>query len=410
MKRLTKFLLPVLILAVGIGVFQYLKQTRPERPPAEIVERIWRIEAETVEPRRLSPGLELYGSVQTPDLLRAAASAQARVARVLVREGDRVEAGQLLVELDPRDFSFRLAQARAQIDELEAQVQSERTGHDTDLAALEQERKLLAIAQDGVQRASQLTKQRVGSQTDLDIAEQELARQALAVSNREMSIADFPARQRALEAKLASARAGFDEIALELERAPVVAPYDAIVAKVSVTAGDQVRKDDVLLTLYAIDSLEVRARIPAPFQAELTASLQAAGRLPATARVGDRTLQLSLERLAGEASASGIDGLFDVEDEEGLLRAGQMIALRLDRPPQEGVVPAPFGAVYGGDRVYKLVDGRMKGVPVRSLGSWFTETGEERLLVQAADLAAGDRLIVTHMPNAVDGLRVETVQ
>ena len=363
-----------------------------------------------MEPRRLSPGLELYGSVQTPDLLRAAASAQARVARVLVREGDRVEAGQLLVELDPRDFSFRLAQARAQIDELEAQVQSERTGHETDLAALEQERKLLAIAQDGVQRASQLTKQRVGSQTDLDIAEQELARQALAVSNREMSIADFPARQRALEAKLASARAGFDEIALELERAPVVAPYDAIVAKVSVTAGDQVRKDDVLLTLYAIDSLEVRARIPAPFQAELTASLQAAGRLPATATVGDRTLQLSLERLAGEASASGIDGLFDVEDEEGLLRAGQMIALRLDRPPQEGVVPAPFGAVYGGDRVYKLVDGRMKGVPVRSLGSWFTETGEERLLVQAADLAAGDRLIVTHMPNAVDGLRVETVQ
>nr|WP_300988851.1 biotin/lipoyl-binding protein [Thiocapsa sp.] len=407
---MTKFLLPVLILAVGFGVFQYLKQTRPERPPAEIVERVWRIEAETVEPRRLSPGLELYGSVQTPDLLRAAASAQARVAGVLVREGDRVEAGQLLVELDPRDFSFRLAQARARIDELEAQVESEQTGHETDLAALEQERKLLAIAQDGVERASQLTKQRVGSQTDLDIAEQELARQALAVSNREMNIADFPARRRALEARRASARAGLEEIALELERAPVVAPYDAIIAKVSVTAGDQVRKDDILLTLYAIDSLEVRARIPAPFQAELSASLQAEGRLPATATVGERTLKLSLERLAGEASASGIDGLFDIEDEEGLLRAGQMIALRLDRPPRDGVVPAPFGAVYGGDRVYTLVDGRMKGVSVRSLGSWFTETGEERLLVQAPDLAAGDRLIVTHMPNAVDGLRVEAVQ
>jgi HlyD family secretion protein len=409
-KRLTKFLLPVLILAVGLGVFQYLKQTRPERPPAEIVERIWRIEAETVEPRRLSPGLELYGSVQAPDLLRAAASAQARVARVLVREGDRVEAGQLLVELDPRDFSFRLVQARAQIEELEAQVESERTGHETDLAALEQERKLLAIAQDGVERASQLTKQRVGSQTDLDTAEQELARQALAVSNREMSIADFPARQRALAARLSSARARLEEIALELERAPVVAPYDAVIAKVSVTAGDQVRKDDVLLTLYAIDSLEVRARIPAPFQAELTASLQDEGRLPATATIGELSLKLSLERLAGEASASGIDGLFDVEDEAGLLRAGQMISLRLDRPPQDDAVAAPFGAVYGGDRVYKLVDGRMKGVAVRSLGSWFTETGEERLLVQAPDLAAGDRLIVTHMPNAIDGLRVETVQ
>jgi HlyD family secretion protein len=329
---------------------------------------------------------------------------------VLVREGDRVEAGQLLVELDPRDFSYRLAQAHAQLDELKAQVESERIRHETDLAALEQERKLLAIAEDGVERALQLTKQRAGSQTDLDTAEQELARQALAVSNREMSILDFPARQRALEARLESAAARYDEIALELERSRMVAPYEAIVAKVSVTAGDQVRKDDVLVTLYAIESLEVRARIPAPYQAELTAAFQAAGQLPASATVGDRTLALSLERLAGEATASGIDALFDVDDEAAVLRAGQMISLRLDRPAQDDVVPAPFGAVYGGDRVYKLVDGRMKGVPVRSLGSWFTETGEERLLVQAPGLAAGDRLIVTHMPNAIDGLRVEMVQ
>jgi multidrug efflux pump subunit AcrA (membrane-fusion protein) len=403
-------LLPVLILAVGIGVFQYLKQTRPERPVAEIRERVWRVDAETIEPRRLAPSLELYGSVQTPNLLRSAASAPARVARVLVREGDRVESGQLLVELDPRDFSLRLAQAQAQLDELKAQLESERTRHRSDLAALEQERKLLAIAEDGVQRASQLTQQRVGSQTDLDLAEQEMARQALSVSNREMSIADFPARERALTSRLESASARFDEIALELERGRVVAPYDAIIATVSVTPGDQVRKDDVLLTLYAIDSLEIRARIPAPFQSELTEALDIQGRLPAIAIVGDRRLPLSLDRLAGEASASGIDGLFEVEDEAGLLRAGQMVSLRLERPPRDDVVPAPFGSVYGGNRVYKLVDGRMTGVPVRTLGSWFTETGEERLLVQASGLAAGDRLIVTHMPNAIDGLRVETVQ
>lgn len=410
MKRLIKFVLPALILAVGIAVFQYLKDTRPERQPAEIRERVWRVEAETVEPRRLSPRLELYGSVETPDLLRAAASAPARVARVLVREGERVAAGQLLVELDPRDFSLRLAQAQAEVDELQAQIDSERIRHAGDLAALEQERKLLAIAEEGVERAAQLTKQRAGSETDLDAAEQELARQALAVSNRNMSIADFPARQRALEARLESARARVEEIALELERGRVAAPYEAIIAGVSVTAGDQVRKDDVLLTLYALDSLEVRARVPAPYQAELTAALQSQGALPATAAVGEHTVALSLERLAGEASASGIDGLFQVRDDAGLLRAGQMISLRLVRPAHDGVVPVPFGSVYAGDRVYKLVEGRMQGVPVRSLGSWFTETGEERLLVQAPGLAAGDRLVLTHMPNAIDGLRVETVQ
>jgi HlyD family secretion protein len=184
-----------------------------------------------------------------------------------------------------------------------------------------------------------------------------------------MSIADFPARQRALEARLASARAGLDEIALELERAPVVAPYDAIIAKVSVTAGDQVRKDDVLLTLYAIDSLEVRARIPAPFQAELTASLQAAGP-PA----GDRNRRGSHPAaLARTARRRG-----ERERDRRILRCrgrGGAVASRADDlaasgpPPQDDAVPAPFGAVYGGDRVYKLVDGRMKGVPVRSWGA-----------------------------------------
>ncbi len=409
MKRLIAVLLPLLILGVGFGTFQYLKQTRPERPPAAITERVWRVAAETVEPRRLAPSLELYGRVQTPDLLRAAASAPARVARVLVREGERVEPGQLLIELDQRDFGLRLAQALAQIDELAAQLESDRIRHRTDLAALEHEQTLLALAEDGVKRALQLTQQRAGSQTDLDAAEQERARQSLAVSNREMSIADFPARQRALESRLAGAQARFDEIALEQERSRVLAPYAAIIASVSVTAGDQVRKDDVLLTLYALDSLEVRARIPAPFQAELSTALQTEGQLPAVATVGEHQLRLTLERLAGEASASGIDGLLAVEDEAGLLRAGQMIALRLDRPARDAAVAVPFGAVYGGDRVYKYEDGRMKGVTVRSLGGWLTADGEERLLVQASELAAGDRLIVTHMPNAIDGLRVELV-
>nr|WP_242467614.1 biotin/lipoyl-binding protein [Thiocapsa imhoffii] len=397
-------------MAVGFGGFQYLKRTKPERPVAEFSERVWRVEAETLQPRRLAPSLELFGRVETPDLLRAAASAPARVARVLVRDGDRVEAGQLLVELDPRDFSFRLAQAQAQIDDLDAQLESERQRQASDQAALEQEQKLLALAADAVERATQLTRQRVGSQTELDIAEQELARQSLAVSNRKMSLADFPARERALRARLDSAKARFEEIVLELERGRVTAPYDAIIASVSVTPGDQVRKDDVLLTLYAIDGLEIRARIPAPFQDELTAALRAEETLPAQALIGDRTLMLELTRLAGEASASGIDGFFRIIDDPASLRAGQMLSLRLQRLAHDEVVPAPFGAVYGGDRVYLLVDGRMQGVPVRSLGSWFTETGEERLLVRAPELSAGDQLIVTHMPNAIDGLRVEAVQ
>nr|WP_207301252.1 biotin/lipoyl-binding protein [Marichromatium gracile] len=405
-----KLLLPVLILAVGFGVFQYLKQTRPDRPVTETRERIWRVALEPLEPRALAPMLELYGQVENPDLLRAAASASARVARVLVREGERVVPGQLLLELDPRDLVPALARTGAQVAELEAQLESERNGQESDQAALEQEHRLLELSEDAVARAKSLTRRQVGSQNDLDIAEQDLARQRLAVSERSMRIADYPARRRALEARLQQARAEYEEARLAFARSRVVAPYAGVVSAVEVAVGDQVKTDEVLLSLYPLAGLEVRARIPAPYQAELAAALRNAGSLPASALVDGGRVGLVLERLAGEADPSGIDGLFTLTEGAEWLRIGQMLTLRLERPLRESVVAVPFAAVYGGNRVYTFVDGRMRAVAVRTLGSWFAPDGEERLLVAAPELVSGDQLVVTHMPNAVDGLRVEAHQ
>ncbi|AHF03355.1 RND transporter [Marichromatium purpuratum 984] len=410
MNRLLKLLLPVLILAVGFGVFQYLKQTRPDRPVTETRERVWRVALEPVEPRALAPMLELYGQVENPDLLRAAASASAQVARVLVREGERVVPGQLLLELDPRDLVSGLARTGAQVAELEAQLESERNGQESDRAALEQERRLLELSEDAVARAKSLTRRQVGSQNDLDLAEQDLARQRLAVSERSMRIADYPARRRALEARLQQARAEYEEARLAFARSRVVAPYAGVVSAVEVAVGDQVKTDEVLLSLYPLAGLEVRARIPAPYQAELAAALRNAGSLPASALVDGGRVGLVLERLAGEADPSGIDGLFTLTEGAEWLRIGQMLTLRLERPLRESVVAVPFAAVYGGNRVYTFVDGRMRAVAVRTLGSWFAPDGEERLLVAAPELVSGDPLVVTHMPNAVDGLRVEAHQ
>lgn len=410
MCKLLKFLLPLLILSVGFGVFKALKSTRPEQETAAIQERVWRVEVEDVEPGPLSPQMELYGRVETPDLLKVAASAAARVAEVLVRDGDQVEKGQILVRLDERDFHPRLHQAQAAVAELEAQLLSEKNRNESDRKSLEQEQTLLAIANDGLERAQRLTKQRVGSETDLDLAEEALARRALAVSDREMSIDDHPARLRALEARLRSAQARLAEVQLDLDRSVVAAPFDGVVAGVEVTTGDQVKEDAVLLRLYSIGGLEVRARISAPFQAEIRAALASGAELAAVAEVGDAQVALRLDRVAGEASPSGVDGLFAVEANSQLLRLGQMVSLRLARPERADAIAVPFQAVYGGGRIYKLVDGRLRGIQVESLGGMDDGSGGERLLVRSAELVAGDQVVVTHMPNAVDGLRVEAIR
>jgi len=408
-KRLLKVLLPVLIIAIGFGVFRMLKATKPEQSSPEVQERVWRVETQPVELIDASPELELYGRVETPDLLRATASASAWVTEVRVQDGDPVKKGQVLLRLDARDFEPRIAQVEAEIADLQAQIESEKNRFETDKLALEQERRLLALARDGVARQERLKSQKVGAEQALDEAERTEAQQQLAVSQREMNIADHPSRLRGLQARLASAEARLSELQLEYERATVRAPYDGIVTSVNVTAGDQVTKGEALVRLYATDSLEIRARVPAPYQDELIAALRRDEPLEASATVGGERLSLTLDRLAGEADPSGVDALFHVQGEPGLVRLGQLLTVHLERPTRAEVVEVPFRAVYGGGRVYVVENGRMRGINVESLGSHAVGDGEERLLVHADALAPGASLVTTHMPNAMEGLRVEIV-
>jgi multidrug efflux pump subunit AcrA (membrane-fusion protein) len=405
-----KILLPILVLAIGFGAFRVLKSTRPEQSAPEVQERVWRVEVERAEPKRLAPELTLYGRVETPDLLRATASAPAWVTQVSVRDGYRVAAGEVLLRLDERDFEPRIAQVKAQIAELEAEIASERNRHETDQLTLEQEQRLLELAREAVARQERLKSQRVGAEQALDEAEQAAVQRALAVTQRKQAIADHPTRMQALAARLDSNRARLEELELEYERATVRAPYDGIVTAVEVTEGDQVSKGQVLARMFALDSLQVRARIPAPYQAELVTALRDEGALPATAQIGDMELPLSLDRIAGEAGPSGVDGLFHVTGDPSALRLGQMLTLRLERPPRDDVVAVPFRAVYGGGRLYKLENGRMVGVDVETLGEHRGQDGGQRLLVRSPRLKRGDLIVTTHMPNAVDGLRVETLE
>lgn len=446
MRKLISVLLPLLILGVALGVFRVLKATKPEQAPPTIQERVWRVAVQEVVPRPGAPELALYGRVETPDLLNLTASANAFVEQVAVRDGERVAEGALLIRLDPRDFLPRIAQVRAEIDELEASIASEMNRHESDQLALQEEARLLELASQRVARQERLKTQKVGAEQALDEAKQEEARQALALSNRKMSIADHPSRLRGLQAKLASAEAKLDQLELEYQRASLRAPYEGVVADVEVTAGDQVTRGEVLLTLYASSSLEVRARIPAPYQDEILAALKDGEELTATADAAGERIPLRLARLDGEAEASGIDALFAVERNADALRIGQLLDLRLERRVQPDVVTVPMQAVYGGDRLYALVtedepsgggqeeadksasgaesaaagqgrtpgEGapvtRMHGVTVEMLGTRLGPDGRERALVRSPELTLGDRIVVTHLPNAIEGLRVEVVE
>ena len=350
--------LPAAIIVCAVAVFIGLKATRPQQQPAQPKERIWYVNTVIAQPQRLAPALTLYGQIETPDLVKAAAPGRARVQQVLVREGSRVAPNQLVLTLDPRDFEPKVQQAQARINELHARIASEQLRYASDREALKHDQSLLELAQLAVERAKKMKRQKFGSEAALDQAREVYERQALVLTARKLALDDHTARLNQLHAQLQEAEAELASARLDLERSRIHALFAGYVAQVDVAAGDQVTANQFLLSMYPSDRLEIRAKIPAPFQAELQRAVADGKTLQATADFAGEPLQLSLDRIAGEADPRGIDAFFRIDRGADQLRLGSRLSLALQRPAHDDAVAIPAAALYGSHRISTLVDGR----------------------------------------------------
>lgn len=402
-RNLLKVVLPLLILGTAFSAFSYLKNSKPEKIRPEPREKVWLVDTQLVQSQSQAPLLTLYGEVESQELVQAAATGSGVVQKLYVKVGDQVQKGQLLLALDPRDFELALEQKQAEVRDLKAQLEELRLLHDNNEKALLQEQELLQLAQAEVQRMQRLQTQKLGSESSLSDARAALGKQELAVLNRQIEVRRFSTKETQLQARLQSASAALQQAQLNLQRSEVHAEFNGVISSVAVSAGDRVQSGKILLSLYALDSLEIRARLPARFQQEIQAALAQGETLTGQTANAE---PLQLLRLAGEADPGGIDAFFKPLDGPGLLRPGNLLKLDLQRPRLDNVIAIPYPSLYGNNRVYLMRDGRMFGVDVETLGRSRNQAGESLLLIRSAEINDQDRIIITHLPNAINGLKI----
>ncbi|KEF30070.1 hypothetical protein D777_03246 [Marinobacter nitratireducens] len=403
---MSKKLFPVVILAIGIAGFILLKLTRPEPAQVTATERSWRVEVQTVEPGTHTPILPLYGEVVAPEQVTVVATLAGRIGERPVAEGQRVEAGELLVALDEVDVQPVLAQARSQVADLEAQIRSEQVRHKNDINALESEKAIESNARRQLERTRSLVERNLASREDLESATDALARAELTVQTRQRSVDDHPARLQSLEARLAQAQANLESTNRDAERSQAFAPFDGVVTGVQVAPGDQVSRNQALLSVYPAEGLELRARVPELFRAELQAALDRGEQLRAWSE--GRDYRFELTRFAGTSDPTGTEAILALSGSAAGLRPGGLLPVTLERPEREQTVSVSFSALYGANAVYLMDDdNRMQRVEVHRIGEARGVNGERRLLVSGEALVSGARLITTHLPNAITGLKVD---
>lgn len=418
MKKSLNIILPILILLFTTALVTYLMKTKAASPALEITERVWQVNAQSIQSGTYSPSIILYGKVESPRLYNASAPLLSRVESVLIREGEQFKKGQLLAKLDERDFLPQLQIATAKLAEIKAQIRSEQIKYQSDKQALKHEEKLLQLGQQALQRSLKIRKQNLASQSEADDAQKLVEQQRLSLNSRKLNLSGYQARIDKLKATQSQLQAELQKAELALERASFLAPYNGVVAEVNVAAGDQLAIGGTLFSIYPLQDLEIRAKIPASIKDEVVQDLRMGKILQAYINVDGENIRLVLERLSGQATTSGIDALFSVTDASEKLRLGAIYELNFTRSEQSNLYAIPYRAIYGVDKLYKVhtdekQDKRMQAVRVEKVGNYIDPNKTKKnaredsfLLIRSLDLSDGELVITSHLPNALNGLKV----
>ncbi len=410
-KRLRRLIVPVLIVAAAIAVFLMLKATRPHSKDVAIEEKVWPVAAVPVKTGEWPTNIMLYGSVDALNYAVLTAALPADVKQVRVIEGSQVQEGELLVELDDRDARLDLAQREADVAKAQAAIAVQESRHKADLETLPNEQRLYNLVQAEVKRLVDLKKKQVSSQSALDTARQNAARQSISISRIEESIRTHDSKMLELQAVLERARAALEKSRLQLERTRVRAPFDGRVVKVLVAQGHRVNVGARLVEMFENTSLMFRAMLPAVYVPQVRQALADKAVLKVSGSVDGRALEGHLISLGAEVrqGSGGVEALFLIDRGQDWLQKGRVLQLRLTLPDQENVMPVPFEALYGSDKVYVIDDeNRLRPVKVERVGEIWRDGGNQ-VLIRSADLEDGQRLLVTQLPNAVESLLVEIV-
>jgi membrane fusion protein, multidrug efflux system len=118
-------LLTILLLG-GCGSRESASVETPSKAQGALLEEK-KVEVIEVVPRSISYTLTAIGSLKTPEHVTISPKKAGIIEKILVKEGDRVHRGQVLIQLDDVDARLQVERAEARLREAEATVETNRT-------------------------------------------------------------------------------------------------------------------------------------------------------------------------------------------------------------------------------------------------------------------------------------------
>ncbi len=211
------------------------------------------VTVEAIQKRDLEAIVSASGKIDPKKTVNISAQSMGRVTRLAVKEGDRVHAGQFLLQIDP-------VNAEAAVRRDVAAVAGARTGLEQSKATLQSARAGLAVARQALKRQQELTAAGLTTRESLERAQADVEMRESELNARDQEIKNRETQLNQQQAGLASSQHTLTQVRFE-------APFDGIVTRRNIEEGENVmvgtmnNAGTVLLTVADMSVIEAEVEV-----------------------------------------------------------------------------------------------------------------------------------------------------
>ncbi len=377
--RLLKTILPILVLVLGYAVFQYVISHPPEIIRKDVIAHYPTIEIIVADPKTTRLRVESQGTVRPRSETALKPEVAGRVVWISEQlvNGGIFDKGEKLLEIDATDYRTALASSKTSLARAEIEYDHARRE---------------------LHRIESLRDRKLASETQMDQA------------RRSFKLA---------EATLNESKIQLEQAKTNLARTIMHAPFAGRVRREAVDIGQYLSRGENIATLYATDFYEVHLPIGIEqfYYLDIPPGTQGVleqdQTLPVTitGKVGEREFNWEgeLQRTEGEIDAATrlVYGVVTVANEVTIGKAPLLVGMFVKASIQgrefPDIVTLPRGALRDNQQV--LVVDQDSRIRFRTVDILRIQGNE--VLVQGG-IAAGEKVCVSALTIAVDGMRVDT--
>jgi HlyD family secretion protein len=311
------------------------------------------VATEAIRTRDLEAIVSASGKVQPKLSVDISANQMGRVTRLAVEEGQRVKAGQFLLEIDPRQLEGQLQRGEAGVAAAQSRLAQARVN-------IEQSRASLALSQQNLKRQQDLWKEGLTTRETLERAENEVEVRQAELKAREQDLLTQDQMIKQEQASLSSTRYSLTQIVIN-------SPMDGIITRRAIDEGETAvvgtmnNAGSVLLTIADMSQLEAEVEVDEtdiPLVAVGQAAKVTIDAMPDrefrghVTEIGNSPIQTSTTQASGQRQATTFKVVITLDEEVPDVRPGFTATAEITTATRKNVVAVPIQALTVRELLY----------------------------------------------------------